>query len=71
MYYLAELGVCYYIEDGEERILFDKGYSSIIIENAKRMNIDLNQFNKLVISHGHDDHTGGIKDLLLEKSILK
>lgn len=61
MYYLAEPGVSYYIEDGNEKILFDTGYSSVFIENAKKMNIDLGQVSKLVISHGHDDHTGGLK----------
>ena len=60
MYYLAEPGVSYYIEDGNEKILFDTGYSTVIIENAKKMNINLNDVNKLVISHGHDDHTGGL-----------
>ena len=24
------------------------------------MNIDLNEINKIVISHGHNDHTGGL-----------
>lgn len=61
MYFLAEPGVSYYIEDGDEKILFDTGYSSVILENAKKMNINLNNINKLVISHGHDDHTGGLK----------
>lgn len=61
MYFLAEPGVSYYIEDGDEKILFDTGYSSVILENAKKMNINLNDINKLVISHGHDDHTGGLK----------
>lgn len=61
MYYLAEPGVSYYIEDGDEKILFDTGYSSVILKNAKKMNVDLNDINKLVISHGHDDHTGGLK----------
>ena len=60
-YYLGEPGVSYYIEDGVEKILFDTGYSSVILENASKMNIDLNKINKLVISHGHDDHTGGLK----------
>lgn len=66
MYYLAEPGVSYYIEDGNDKILFDTGYSSVIIKNAKKMNIDLNEVNKLVISHGHDDHTGGLKYLFEE-----
>lgn len=67
MYYLAEPGVSYYIEDGDEKILFDTGYSSVILENAEKMNIDLNKVNKLVISHGHDDHTGGLKHFFEEK----
>ncbi len=61
MYYLAEPGVSYYIEDGDEKILFDTGYSSVAFENAKKMGIDLDEVDKLVISHGHDDHTGGLK----------
>ena len=61
IYYLGEPAVSYYIEDGDDRILFDVGYSDIFIHNANKMNIDLNSINKIVISHGHDDHTGGLK----------
>lgn len=61
MYYLAEPGVSYYIEDGDTTILFDTGYSSVVVENAEKMQIDLGKIDKLVISHGHDDHTGGLK----------
>ncbi len=67
MYYLGEPGVSYYIEDGEDKILFDVGYSDAFITNAKKMNIDLNKVNKLVISHGHDDHTGGLQYFFQEK----
>lgn len=67
MYYLAEPGVSYYIEDGNEKILFDTGYSSVILENATKMNINLKEVNKLVISHGHDDHTGGLRYFFQEK----
>ena len=61
MYYLGEPAVSYYIEDGNDRILFDVGYSDAFIKNAEKMNINLREVNKLVISHGHDDHTGGLK----------
>ncbi len=61
MYYLGEPAVSYYIEDGNDRILFDVGYSDAFMINAKKMGIDLDKVNKLVISHGHDDHTGGLK----------
>lgn len=70
MYYLGEPGVSYYIEDGEEKILFDTGYSNVFMENAKSLNIDLDKVTKLVISHGHDDHTGGLKDYLNRKREL-
>lgn len=36
MYYLGEPAISYYIEDGENKILFDVGYSNTFIENAKR-----------------------------------
>ena len=61
MYYLGEPAVSYYIEDGEDKILFDVGYSDAYLKNAKKMNIDIDFINKVVISHGHDDHTGGLK----------
>lgn len=59
-YYLGEPAVSYYIEDGDKKILFDTGYSDIFLKNAKAMNIDLNHIDTIVISHGHDDHTGGL-----------
>jgi len=62
-YHLAEPAVSYYIEDEEQKILFDTGYSEIFIRNSKDMNINLNELDKVVISHGHNDHTGGLKYL--------
>lgn len=59
-YYLGEPAVCYLIEDGERTILLDTGYSDIFIENALRMQIDLNNVTDIVLSHGHNDHTGGL-----------
>ncbi len=42
-------------------ILFDTGTSSNgVIENAKRMDIDLKEVETLVLSHGHYDHSGGL-----------
>ncbi len=66
MYYLGEPAVSYYIEDEGEKILFDAGYSDAYMKNAKSMGIDLSDVSKLVISHGHNDHTGGLP-FILEK----
>lgn len=62
-YYLGEPAVSYFIEDGDTKILFDTGYSDAFIKNANAMNIDLNKIDKVIISHGHNDHTGGLKYL--------
>ena len=71
MYYLGEPAVSYYIEDGEDKILFDVGYSDAYLKNAKKMNVDIDSINKVVISHGHDDHTRGLKYLLGTKSNIE
>lgn len=59
-YYLGEPAVCYFIEDGSHTILLDAGYSSVFLENAARMGIDLSCVTDIVLSHGHNDHTGGL-----------
>lgn len=63
-YFLGEPGVSYYIETDNKKIIFDFGYSDIFKKNARKMNIDLTQINTVVLSHGHNDHTGGIKYFL-------
>lgn len=63
-YFLAEPALSFLIEDQGKKILFDMGYSDVCKVNATKMNIDLNQVNYLVFSHGHNDHTGGLRYLL-------
>jgi len=69
-YFLAEPALSFFIEDDGKIILFDAGYSSAFIENAKKMKIDLACLDYVVLSHGHVDHTAGLKHLmpLLKKS---
>ena len=66
-YYLGEPALCFYIETENDRILFDTGYSDVFMKNAKKMGIDLDRVNKIVLSHGHNDHTGGLVHYLKEK----
>ncbi|HOI57242.1 MULTISPECIES: MBL fold metallo-hydrolase [unclassified Methanoculleus] len=63
-YFLAEPGLSIYIEDGGTRVLFDTGYSGILVENARKMGIDLLRIEEVVLSHGHLDHTWGLDALL-------
>lgn len=62
-YYLGEPGVSFYIEDGDSKILFDAGYSDILIKNAHSMGISLQDIDTIVFSHGHNDHTAGFQYL--------
>lgn len=60
VYCLAEPGVCYAIEDGGTHILFDTGYSDVYVRNARTLGLDLSLTDAVVLSHGHNDHTGGL-----------
>ena len=62
-YYCGEPGLSFYIEEEDKKILFDTGYSNIFLSNAKLLNVDLSKINYLVLSHGHNDHTGGLRFL--------
>lgn len=62
-YYLAEPAVSYYLEEEKQRILFDTGYSDVFYKNAQSMDIDLNNLTHVILSHGHNDHSGGLKYL--------
>ena len=59
----AEHGLSFYIEKDGCRLLFDTGQSCAFIENAKKLNIDLSKTQYVVISHGHYDHSGGVRPL--------
>lgn len=53
-YYLGEPAVSYYLEIDGLRILFDTGYSDIVLRNAAAMGIDLGGLTHIVLSHGHN-----------------
>lgn len=43
-----------------KRWLFDTGTTDVYLENAKRLGESLDELSGIVISHGHEDHTGGL-----------
>ncbi|MCK5851932.1 MBL fold metallo-hydrolase [bacterium] len=60
---LAEHGLAYYVEIDGKRLFFDSGQGKIIRNNCDKLDIDPLRANAFVLSHGHYDHTGGIKYL--------
>ena len=64
-------GLSFYIESKNKKILFDLGPNDTFIKNAKKMNIDLNDVDIVIISHGHRDHGGGLEDFLKINSKAK
>jgi 7,8-dihydropterin-6-yl-methyl-4-(beta-D-ribofuranosyl)aminobenzene 5'-phosphate synthase len=60
-YYLGEPGFSCLLGSSGTRILFDTGYSGVFIDNAAALGLDLASVDAVVISHGHDDHSGGLR----------
>lgn len=57
----SEHGLSLLIELNKKKILFDTGASDLLLDNARKLNIDLSDIDILIISHGHYDHMGGIR----------
>lgn len=64
---VAEWGLSILLDFGDEIILFDTGEQGNIVKNARALGFDLNLVDKLVLSHGHYDHTGGLMEFLKSK----
>jgi len=60
----AEHGLSILIVADGEKILFDCGQSDLILSNAKVLGIELDEITKIVLSHAHYDHTGGLMHIL-------
>lgn len=62
-YYLGEPGVSYYIEEKGASYLLDTGYSDVFLRNAEALQLNLTKLQSIILSHGHNDHTGGLSFL--------
>lgn len=63
-FYDAEHGYSAWIEDEDIKVLYDMAYSDKFIKNAEALGIDLRTADYVIVSHGHYDHSGGLKYLI-------
>lgn len=63
----VEHGLSLYVQrNNKQRILFDMGQGSLFVHNAERAGLSIAEVDVAVISHGHYDHGGGLRDFLSE-----
>ncbi len=64
-------GYSCFIKKGHGGILFDTGGDSeIFLKNLKQAKIDTSKITRIVLSHFHKDHTGGLRGILKIKNSL-
>jgi 7,8-dihydropterin-6-yl-methyl-4-(beta-D-ribofuranosyl)aminobenzene 5'-phosphate synthase len=57
---IGEHGLSFLIENNGETVLFDTGQGLAFENNMKVLGKDISKIDKLVLSHGHYDHTGAL-----------
>ncbi len=60
----AEWGLSILVEADGKNILVDTGLSTSAVQNAMTLGIDFAKIDCIVLSHGHTDHTGGLREVL-------
>jgi len=61
----TEHGLSVLLETDKYHILLDSGASDVFIRNAMHLGIDLSTIDYVFISHGHSDHAGGLRHLMM------
>jgi len=60
----VEHGLCVWLQTAKHQLLLDTGASDVFVRNAERLGVDLTQVDYVFLSHGHADHTGGLRAFL-------
>ena len=67
---IGEWGFAALVEADGHRILVDTGAKpDTVLLNARQLNLDLSDVREVILTHNHDDHTGGL--LTLRRELTK
>jgi len=61
---IGEHGLSFLVEYDDGKLLFDTGQGMTLLNNAVKMGFCPQDFKRVVLSHGHYDHAGGLKMLV-------
>lgn len=67
---LSEWGLSMLLDFGDERILYDTGEQGNLMNNAQILGHDLRHIDRVILSHGHYDHTGGLLKFLQFRGLV-
>ena len=62
--FMAEWGWSIVVQVNDVSVLFDTGWCCAAIKNADKLGIDFRSISKIILSHAHVDHTGGLRKIL-------
>lgn len=61
---IAEHGLSYWIDTGEQKLLFDCGVSENTWKNAKKLGLDIKEVDAVILSHSHYDHARAYRSFI-------
>ncbi|MCX5999139.1 MAG: MBL fold metallo-hydrolase [Chloroflexi bacterium] len=61
---LGEWGLSVLVERDEKKILLDAGAGISVARNGALLGVNWERIDAIVLSHGHYDHTGGLREVL-------
>lgn len=62
--FLNKHGLSFYVETEKHKIIVDMGPDISFIENAEKLGVDISEVDTVFLSHGHNDHGGGLPYLI-------
>lgn len=68
--FIGEAGLSIYLEKNENKFILDTGCSNLFLKHASILNINIDNVDTVVLTHGHNDHTGGLPYLIGNKRII-